>query len=159
MIEATNFKKSMSKFATGVAIVTSVFEKQKIGITINSFNSVALEPPLILFSLEKKSARYEKFINQQNFTVNILSQSQRNLSELFAWNKVIDWERIGYRNSDINGCPILEDVTSYFECSLHDIFEGGDHSIIIGKVESSKAFDLDPLIYHDGAYKKIGARI
>jgi flavin reductase (DIM6/NTAB) family NADH-FMN oxidoreductase RutF len=156
MTQIDNFKKSMANFVTGITVITTTFEDKPIGITVNSFNSVSLEPSLILFSLEKKSARYAKFINQKFFTVNILSESQKNLSELFAWHKEVDWKIIKWHHSKNNDCPILDNCSAYLDCEIYQIHEGGDHSIIVAKVINSEALDFDPLIYHRRKYKKLG---
>ena len=159
MIEIVDFKKSMSKFATGVVVVTAIFEQEKIGITINSFNSVSLEPKLILYSLEKKSARYYKFIDQQYFVINILAENQKEISESFAGKEMLNWDLISDLNSKFNSVPILNGVAAYFACKLHSIFDGGDHSIIVAEVLNTESWDRKPLVYHEACYKNIGNKI
>jgi len=146
----------MSKFATGVAVVTTVDNaSQGVGITVNSFNSVSLDPLLVLYILDKKATRYSKFIDQKYFTVNVLSQSQKEISQIFTVNQAVDWVKIGRKESLINSCPIINDVTAYFDCELYKVYDGGDHSIILGKVLDSRSFDVEPLIYHDRNYKAV----
>ena len=146
------FKQCMSKFATGLTIVTTKFNKQNIGLTINSFNSVSLNPLLILFSLNKKAHFYNEVTNCENFTVNILSNQQTDLVSLFANHKNNQWANLELDTTNsITSSPALKNSLAFLECSIYAKYEGGDHTIIVGKVINMFNDKHEkPLIYYQG---------
>jgi flavin reductase (DIM6/NTAB) family NADH-FMN oxidoreductase RutF len=154
-----NFKDCLSKFATGVAVVTTVDRGGAMwGITINSFNSVSLHPPLVLFSIEKKASRYSKFIECNRFIVNILSENQADLSSLFAVRSPDPWNRVSY-GVNSRGAPILQGSLSYLDCEVEHLYEGGDHKIILGRViVAKKMSDARPLLYFNRLYYELGKK-
>ncbi|GFZ77499.1 flavin reductase [Rickettsiales bacterium] len=156
-MEIENFKECLSKFATGVVVVTTVDRSGAMwGITINSFNSVSLRPPLILFSIEKKASRYNKFIEHDRFIVNILSEKQADLSSLFAARNPDPWHRVPYSVNNL-GVPILQGILSYLDCEIEHLYEGGDHKIIVGRViVAKKVSDAHPLLYFNRLYYELG---
>jgi flavin reductase (DIM6/NTAB) family NADH-FMN oxidoreductase RutF len=151
----SDFRHCLGRFATGVTIVTTIADKNPVGVTINSFASLSLSPPLVLFSLDKGSSVYESFINSDNFVVNILAREQEDLSRLYSAPAAIDWTTIKY-TKDTNNCPIFDGNIAYLECSKELIQNGGDHSIFILKVNKLKQVsDAKPLLYYKGEYNGI----
>ena len=154
-MNAQQFKKCMSCFPTGVTIVTAKYEEKLFGITINSFNSVSLKPPMILYSLEKITARFGIFFSVENFIVNILSEEQKAISNVFAYNTHKKWEEHFLPNGRIKNSM----------CSLHcetkHRYDGGDHKIIVAEVVEHYLSDNseDPLVYYHGNYCKIGDKL
>ncbi len=144
------FKECMGTFATGVTVITT---RKAEGITVNSFCSLSLDPPLILFNLEKKAARFEAFHKCDDFFVNILSEHQRIVSQEFAKGTQESWKE--YFDED-HSLPILKGILCYIHCIKHHTYDGGDHKIIVGKVENMKKISEEqPLIYYQGNYHQI----
>jgi flavin reductase (DIM6/NTAB) family NADH-FMN oxidoreductase RutF len=149
-------------FATGVTIITTTDEKdgeegKPHGITANSFTSVSLEPPMILVCIAKSSGSCEIFKNAKNFAVNILSASQKELSEIFAKRNINKFSHIDKNawHFGENNCPIINDTVASLECCTHEILDGGDHIILMGIVESAFIEPTnEPLLYYKGKYQK-----
>lgn len=140
-------------FATGVIIATTVFDGDLYGMTINSFSSTSLEPPLLLFSVDNKSSNLEAFQKSQYFSLSILSEQQLTLAQQFAKpaNKT-KWQVEKYFAAK-SGSPIFEQSIGYFECERYDVVKAGDHHIIIGKIIScAKLKQNKPLLYVGGAF-------
>lgn len=142
-------------FATGVTIVTARDEAERpIGLTANSFSSVSLDPPLILFCLAQSSANVERFRQAAHFAINVLHIGQQPISGAFA--------RPGDRFQDVawetwdTGAPILSGALASFECATDQIVEAGDHLVIIGRVTRAR-FEprRDPLLYFRGKYRRL----
>lgn len=154
-IDPMKFRRALGNFATGVTIITAQNAKgEKVGVTANSFNSVSLDPPLILWSIDKKSTSFEVFKNSSHFAVNILSGSQIEVSNKFAKRNIDKFEGANYRLG-VGNAPVLENCSAVFECELFQIVEGGDHWIIIGKVVNFQDEGRSPLVYHQGAYSAV----
>ena len=148
------FRNALGHFATGVAVITTRFdEKEPIGITVNSFSSVSLEPPLILWSLDDKSDTLPIFNAVNRFTVNILREGHQGISNRLARQGDHSLEGLPLR-AGVNGCPALEDALAHFECDVYARHEAGDHIIIVGKVTHFEySEDGRPLLYHRGGYQ------
>ena len=152
-VEPGDFRNALGCFATGVTIVTAVGPRgELIGITINSFNSVSLDPPLILFSLNRRAYSMRAFLSTQAFAVNILSAGQEAISERFARALEDKWSGIEHEVWD-SGCPILTGAIASFECKIRHTYHGGDHVIFVGEVTRLRHDpDGQPLLYHRGKY-------
>ena len=148
------FRNALGHFATGVAVITTrVDDKDPIGITVNSFSSVSLEPPLILWSLDTKSDTLPIFSTVSCFTVNILREDHRDISNRLAQQGDHSLDGLLLRSGD-NGCPALEDALAHFECEVYARHEAGDHIIILGRVTHFEySEDGRPLLYHRGGYQ------
>jgi flavin reductase (DIM6/NTAB) family NADH-FMN oxidoreductase RutF len=153
MISEALFKKVMSKFTTGIAIVTTLdANQQPFGLTINAFSSLSLDPPMVLFCLAKKTRFYSYLNNQSCFTINILADNQKDLSIHFAKPFFGDqWDEIDFEFGK-NNCPQLKNTLGIIECEKGAIYNGGDHDIILGKVLDLKLTDAQPLLYFSGRY-------
>lgn len=150
-----SFRRALGNFATGVTVVTAQdSEGNKVGVTANSFNSVSLEPALVLWSIDKQSSSHEVFERASHFAVNILAGDQINLSNNFARPKEDKFAGIAHREG-IGKSLLLEDCAAHFECELHQQIDAGDHFILIGKVVAFSDFGRAPLLYHQGAYSAV----
>lgn len=146
-----DLRRALSHFATGVAVVaTRDPEGRPVGLTINSFTSVSLDPPLIAWSLISRSRYLPAFRAADHFSVNILSAHQRDLSHRFAQPQEDRFAGVALQPS-WSGVPILADVIAVFECHTHDVFEAGDHHMILGRVADVRYSDEPPLVYCKGA--------
>ena len=153
-IEAKLFRQLLGCFPTGVAVITTrAADGRPAGLTCNSFSSVSLEPPLVLFSLRKASSLLGTFAEADGFAINILSERQDALSGRFASSKIADkFEGVAWRPGPL-GMPIIEDCLASFECSVHARHEAGDHDIFIGEVKHMGGGATDQaLVFYKGAY-------
>jgi len=144
-------RRALGHFATGVTVVTARVDAQCVGITATSFNSVSLEPPLILWSLSKKSRSYPVFQTASHFAVNILAEDQLALAQHFAQATQKRFDGVAH-HAGIGGCLLLDGSSAHFQCETFQILEGGDHWIFLGKVVAFAHHGHAPLIHHRGAY-------
>jgi flavin reductase (DIM6/NTAB) family NADH-FMN oxidoreductase RutF len=156
-LEPREFRRALGSFATGVTIVTSRDPAgEPLGLTANSFNSVSLDPPLVLFSLHRNAYSLKSFEESGFFAINILSDRQRHLSEAFARSLTDKWRDVAYEVWD-TGAPILSDALASFECLTHSTHDGGDHVIFVGRVQRLRASgEGHPLLYFRGGYCGLG---
>lgn len=146
-----DFRRSLGRFTTGICIAaTSRSDGTPTGLTINSFNSVSLDPPLVLWSVGRHTASCDDFLKAEHFTISVLSSQQLSVSNRFA--------RPGDKFADVHwfagetGIPIISDAIASFECETTHQYEGGDHVILVGRVLHHKSGEGDPLLYSDGRY-------
>jgi len=147
-------RRALGNFATGVTIVTASAEGRQVGLTANSFNSVSLDPPLILWSIAKQSGSYTVFQAATHFAVNILAEDQLALSNQFARPSAERFANVAYRPG-VGGCMLLEGTSANFQCETFQMLEGGDHWILIGKVVAFEDHGRSPLLYHQGSYATV----
>ncbi|KZB72847.1 MULTISPECIES: flavin reductase family protein [Thalassospira] len=153
-----DFRDCLGQFTTGVAVVTTrTADGAKAGITINSFASVSLEPALVLFSVDHRAATHALFTGDATrFCINILSQDQKQVSELFSAPGQDGWEKVAYEDDSL-GMPRLTGSVAAFTCERHALHEGGDHSIIVGHVRELVMGETGaPLLYYGGRYRALG---
>lgn len=149
------FRRALGNFATGVTVVTAAGPSgRKVGVTANSFNSVSLEPALILWSIDKRSTSHEVFEEASHFAVNILAADQIELSNNFARPRDDRFAGIDYQEG-AGGAPLLADCSARFQCEKFQQLDGGDHWILVGKVVAFDDFGRSPLLYHQGAYSMV----
>lgn len=142
------FKKAMGNYPTGVTVVTAFDENEKpIGLTVNSFASVSLDPLLILWSIEKKVFTYETFKKIDKFAVNILASDQKEVALLFATKNADRFGNSNWEKSEY-GLPIIEGALASLQCKTFQAVEAGDHTVLIGEVMDIHVEDKDPLLYH-----------
>ncbi|MEW6537095.1 MAG: flavin reductase family protein [Pseudomonadota bacterium] len=143
-------------FATGVTVVTTLDEAgQPVGLTANSFSSVSLDPPLILFCLARSSTNVDRFRQAEHFAINVLHIGQQPTSGVFARSQADRFQDVAWETWD-TGAPILSGALASFECGTEQIVEAGDHLVIIGRVKRAR-FEprRDPLLYFRGKYRRL----
>jgi flavin reductase (DIM6/NTAB) family NADH-FMN oxidoreductase RutF len=139
-------------FATGVAVVTAAHSDGSLhGLTLNAVTSLSLDPPLFLVCLDHKSNTLAALRASGHFGLHFLSCEQTDISQICASKLDNKFENIRYRPG-LNGSPLIEGVVAAAECSLANVCPGGDHTIIIGAVDSIHVFGGEPLLYHCGGY-------
>lgn len=151
------FRNALGRFATGVCVIAINPPGQKpFGMTVNSFASVSLDPPLVLWSLQKNSDCFSAFQNAKQFSVNVLSSDQQAISNQYAKKHEHDLLEGTYRQGR-SGCVVLRDVMTSFECNLEATHDGGDHIIIIGRVleMNSHPAHREPLVFFSGKYRSL----
>jgi flavin reductase (DIM6/NTAB) family NADH-FMN oxidoreductase RutF len=143
-------------FPTGIAVVTARgMEGTLQGVTINSFNSVSLEPPLVLFSLSRKLLSLDAFLAADAFTINFLQEEQQDLSVSFSKALSNKWEHVSYKEG-LTGAPVLLPALAVLECRHYAKYDGGDHVIVVGRVEHVECQECSsPLVYFRGRYHKL----
>ena len=154
--DARTLRDALGCFATGVTVVTCLGEDgEPAGLTVNSFTSVSLDPPLLLVNLAKKAASAAALIAASHFAVNVLQTGQQPASIRFSTR---DEDRFGATPWECGeaGAPILAESLGVFECEQYAVHDGGDHHILIGQVVKA-SFDasLDPLLYFRGKYRRL----
>lgn len=155
MDNAKAFRQCLGKFATGVTVVTCCDDDgDPYGITANSFSSVSLDPPLVLWNIAKVSSSLDAYLKAQQFAINILAAGQQDLSSHFAKSDHTLFDDIEFTLST-NGAPLLPDTVACFECRTHEIHDCGDHYIIVGEVTRFTSNDQDPLLFFAGGYRHI----
>jgi flavin reductase (DIM6/NTAB) family NADH-FMN oxidoreductase RutF len=151
--ELRALRAALGLYATGVAIVTTrALGGPHIGVTVNSFVSVSLNPPLVLFCLSSRSSLLTAFENAGHFTVNVLAKDQQALSNRFAKPSLNNWDGVPFRAGQ-NGCAVLGDAAAALECVRRAAYPGGDHIIIVGEVMRFETISTaEPLVFYQGSY-------
>ena len=140
-------------FATGVTIVTArTASGELVGLTANSFNSVSLSPPLVLWSLSQGASSMAAFSTGSHYAINILAADQKELAERFASKRVDRWDGVAFTDG-VAGAPVLTGAAATFECFNRSRYGEGDHVIFVGEVEHCRhATNASPLLYHGGKF-------
>ena len=148
---------TLGQFATGVTVVTCcAADGQPCGITANSFSSVSLDPPLILWNIAKVSNSLQAYLGAENFAIHVLRAEQQALAEHFARPDHTIYAGIEHELSD-DKVPIIPGVLARFDCQTHEIHDCGDHYIIVGKVVRHVMADGKPLLFFAGDYSHLGS--
>ena len=152
------FRETLGRFATGVAVATTVGEDgAPVGVTVNSFTSVSLQPPMVLFCLDRDASSLPAFVAARYFAINILAADQLDLCRLFA-RQAGGWNALAYERWK-TGAPILADCLAAVDCTLAHLYEGGDHRIMVGSVLClGQPRQAEPLVYYGGAFAHLDRR-
>lgn len=146
---------ALGEFATGVAVVTARGgDGQPVGVTINSFASVSLDPPLVLWSLGLQSPSLALFESCSHYAINILAAEQIDLSQRFSQSQD---DRFAGIDTEVGagGAPLLPGCSAWFECRNEMRYPGGDHVILVGYIENFRRQEKSPLIFHGGRYRTL----
>ena len=150
--DAHHFRHALSQFATGVTIITTRLESGSFfGLTASSFNSVSLDPPLVLWSLAQGASSMPLFTGNSHYVINVLSAEQTELAERFARRIDNRFEGVEFELSH-TGLPILEGVAAWFECHNRSRYPEGDHVIFVGEVERCGVAPQSALVFHGGRF-------
>lgn len=157
-LNSRRFRNALGQFPTGVTIITTVAEDAELlGMTINSFNSLSLDPPLVLFSIHRQANSFHAWQKAQRYAINVLSEDQEELSNRFARSKSEKW--IGQSIlAGKTGMPLLPNAITIFECEAFGRHDGGDHEIFIGRVvelHENLATRGRPLVFFGGQYRRL----
>lgn len=158
VFDPAEFRKVLGQFATGVTLVTTTHEGAPQAMTVNSFSSVSLDPPLVLFCADKRSRTNAAVQASGVFAVNILREQQREVSDLFA-GRGSDVERqmlLAEAETAETGSPILRDVLGFMDCKVTQVSDAGDHVIYVGQVVAASRGEAgSPLLYYRGTYQAL----
>ncbi len=158
-IDQREFRDTVGCFATGITVITTIDTNDNpIGLTANSFSSLSLDPPMVLFCLDRNVTSFNAFKTGSPFAVNILSDGQQDISARFAQSGPEKWNGLEFDSWD-SKCPILQGCLANMECTVASIFEGGDHVIVIGEVSRMTRVDDEtrPLVFYRGRYTNLDA--
>ncbi len=147
------FRSALGMFATGVTIVTArAANGRLVGLTANSFNSVSLNPPLVLWSLARAAGSMAVFSAGSHYAINVLAADQQALAQRFAAKDLDRWAGVTW-TAGVAGAPLLDGAAASFECFNRSRYEEGDHVIFVGEVERcTHRADASPLLFHGGRF-------
>ncbi len=155
-IEPRALRDALGRFGTGVTIITCIDETgARVGLTANSFNALSLDPPLVLWSLRQASPSLVAFAQAKVFAVNVLAESQVDLSRRFA-SAMPDKFSEGSWSAGVGDAPVLAGCAAVFECELQQQLEAGDHRLFIGRVLRLADGLVAPLLFQGGHYRMLG---
>ncbi len=155
MIDPDTFRSVLGRFVSGVTVVTVSGSEGDAGMTVSSFCSLSLSPPMVLLCIDHEARMYDALQSATHFVVNVLEASQEVLARRFSDQEVDRFDGIGFRPGQ-SGAPILDDVLAWMECRRADAFPGGDHTIFTGIVEIADSRPGEPLVYYRGGYTQLG---
>ena len=155
-VDDAHFKLAMSQFASGVTVVTTEHENKPYGLTVASFASLSLHPPLVLVCVEKAVKSHDALIASKKFGISILGSDQTEISKRFASKSDDKFSGIITDRGQL-GVPLIKEALCTIECRLRDQLPGGDHSIFIGEVVEVKVREGAPLVYFRSGYRQINA--
>lgn len=147
-----HLRQAFGSFVSGITIITSIdTEQNPLGVTVSSFCSLSLDPPMVLWCLAKNARSASAFTTSAGFVAHVLAHDQWHLAELFATRGADKFGKVDWRQSE-GGMPILSGCAAWFECTQDAVHEGGDHLILTGRVDACESRETEPLAYHRGRY-------
>jgi flavin reductase (DIM6/NTAB) family NADH-FMN oxidoreductase RutF len=155
-VSKEEFRRALGHFAAAVAVVTTKLSGGgRAGITVTAFSSLSLEPPLVLVCIDLRARLHDELQKGHAFAVNILKEDQELVSRRFASSKGDQFEDVGAIEGS-GGAPLLVGALTTIECRVVDRLPGGDHTIVVGEVESAQINEGKPLLYFRGGYAQLG---
>lgn len=149
------YRRALGEFATGVTIVTTCApDGRRVGLTVNSFTSVSLDPPLVLWCLGREAASVQPFLAAGRFAINVLALDQVAIAQRFATRHADRFAGVDWRAGP-GGMPLLADAIAHLVCRTVARQPAGDHLVLIGNVEHYERFDGEPLAFHGGEYGRL----
>lgn len=155
--DSLKFRHVLGHYPTGVCAITTVHDGEPIGMTVGSFTSVSLEPPLVAFFPDRKSSSWRKIATAGRFCVNVLGHHQQDVCAALASKSGNKFEALSYSMSR-SDLPVIDDVVAWIDCDLHAVHEAGDHYIAIGRVHSlDVGHPHTPLLFLQGGYGRFAS--
>jgi 3-hydroxy-9,10-secoandrosta-1,3,5(10)-triene-9,17-dione monooxygenase reductase component len=150
---ARRFRDVLGRFASGVTVVTGTSDGRPVGLTCQSFASVSLDPPLVLFVAARTSRAWPLIQRSGHFCVNVLAAGQASLSNVMASRGADKFAGVSWAPAPASGSPVLDGVMGYVDCTIHAVHEAGDHHIVVGRVLDLASTELtEPLLFFRGRY-------
>lgn len=155
---ARRFRDTLGCFASGITVITTMSGDEPVGMTCQSFASVSLDPPLITFIPARSSRAWPAIQRSGRFCVNVLAADQEQVSGQMATKGIDKFAGISWRPAEATGSPVIDGTLAHLDCTIHAVYEGGDHFIVVGRVEHLEAHPEDaavaePLLYFKGRYR------
>lgn len=152
--DAAKYRQTLGHFPTGVTVVTAMSQGDPVGLAIGSFSSLSLEPPLVLFCPASTSSSWPRIREAGVFCVNVLSDKQLDVCKVMASKEPNKFAKVGWSTRS-TGSPVIDGALAWIDCTITEVLEGGDHDIVIGRVEAlDYAPEGGPLVFFKGAYGK-----
>ena len=153
VVSGLQFREALAQFATGVTIVTArTAHGTFVGFTANSFNSVSLDPPLVIWSLARRSRSLAVFEGAERYAINVLAHDQVDLARRFSRPHADRFAGVAHRTGK-GGAPLIEGCAAWLECRHHALHPAGDHMLFIGEVDACAHRHVVPLLWHGGRYR------
>ncbi|MGH8995842.1 MAG: flavin reductase family protein [Acidimicrobiales bacterium] len=156
--DTTQFKEAMSRFATGVTIVTAMEESTPVGFSCQTFVSLSLDPPLVALAPAKTSTSWPRIARAGSFCVNVLSDRQSGLCMNFAVSGGDKFSGVPWHPAETGGAPIIEGSLAWIDCRLELVHDAGDHELVIGKVLDLGLGEGEPLVYYRSGFGHLTER-
>jgi flavin reductase (DIM6/NTAB) family NADH-FMN oxidoreductase RutF len=156
-LSQSRFRAALGRFPTGVAVATASLGGERLGLTISSFNSVSLSPPLVLFSVARSALSFSAWQQVEHFAINVLEENQHEVSTRFAKAGASKWDGMSVIEGKTRA-PLIANALVSFECAAYARHEGGDHEILVGRVLAVRLRDTAearPLVFHCGRYRRL----
>jgi flavin reductase (DIM6/NTAB) family NADH-FMN oxidoreductase RutF len=153
-IDESRFRQAMGHFASGVTVVTTEKDGYQYGMTVSSFASLSLRPPLVLICIDKTVPTHGAIADAGRFVVNILEERQEHLSRRFSVTDNDKFRGVAWHTGRL-GLPVLDNALAVIECRLATTVDGGDHTIFIGEVNDAEVREGEPLLYYRRGYREI----
>ncbi|CAN5688221.1 flavin reductase family protein [soil metagenome] len=154
-VDSARFRQVLGHFPTGVTVVTAVDDGEPVGLAVGSFCSVSLEPPLVAFCPARSSSSWPRIEAAGVFCVNVLNERQEDICRTFASKGTDKFRGVGWHPA-ASGSPVLADVLAWIDCEIHEVLDGGDHLIVLGKVDELEVADGGgPLLFFRGGYGRM----
>ena len=150
-IESALFRQALGHFASGVTVITALDRGEPVGLAANSFSSLSLEPPLVLFCAGKSSTTWPRIKSAGTFCVNVLEERQEALCRQFA-GKGDKFHGVGWHPASHSGAPILDNVLTWIDCVIDAEHDAGDHLVVVGRVMELNINEGKPLLFYRGGY-------
>jgi 3-hydroxy-9,10-secoandrosta-1,3,5(10)-triene-9,17-dione monooxygenase reductase component len=151
-VDSAHYRQVLGHFATGVTVITAMHGRTPVGLSVNSFTSVSLDPPLVAFCVAGTSATWPRIQEAGWFCVNILAEDQEAVSRVFATRGADKFRGIGW-HAGVFGAPVLAGVLAWIDCTIEAEYEAGDHVLVLGRVrELEVAAEGRPLVFYRGGY-------
>jgi flavin reductase (DIM6/NTAB) family NADH-FMN oxidoreductase RutF len=158
--DTSGFRRALGQFPTGVVVATAKTPADvRLGMTMSSFNSVSLDPPLVLFSVHRRAATFPLWQTIDRYAINILGEEQEAWSNQFARAQADKWDGVT-PVIGASGIPRLPNASVVFECEAHARYDGGDHEILVGRVTEMHEHAVNrgrPLVFFDGRYRQLAS--
>lgn len=156
-IESRAYREVLGHLPTGVTVVTATTPDGPVGLSIGSFTSVSLEPPLVGFLPARASQSWPRIRTVGRFCVNVLAAGQEELARLFAAPHDDRFDAVPWRPAPFSGAPLLDGVAAWVDCATAGVIPAGDHDFVLGQVHDLGATGAEPLVFHRGGYRTLGS--
>ncbi|HYI61647.1 MAG TPA: flavin reductase family protein [Acidimicrobiales bacterium] len=155
-VDPARFRQVLGHFPTGITVIASEHDGQRVGLAVGSFFSVSLDPPLVGFCVGSQSSSWPRIRAAGRFCVNVLGAHQEDVCRVFAGKGEDKFAGIGYDAAPWSGAPRLHDAVAWIDCELAEVLPGGDHDIVLGRVHDLAVADEGhPLVFYRGGYASL----
>ncbi len=157
-LDPADFRAAMSRFASGVTIVTTHdAQGAAVGFTASAFSSLSLDPPLVLVCLDRRAECFAAFEAADEMAISILAHGQNEIGMLFATRGADKFGGSPASPGDATGLPLIDGALAHVECSLRERLDGGDHVILVGEVIAARVMEAEPLLHYNRTFGRFGA--